>query len=201
MLKRSLLIVAACTLLASPASAIGFFDIDDMGGVKLSSGGNSSLPGTFDITIGGIEGEVFDFGVFTLADQGGFIPGFHQTVGAAVLLGVFDDFDSPLEFMMVELGNVQVTGPIEVDFGIVALGVSATLFAVIDATGQLDYEIVATSGDFHVGYTALYVAAVESSASAGGPTGVPPIPEVNALAAYAAGTLVVVAAARRRRQG
>ncbi|MBW2446556.1 MAG: hypothetical protein JRG83_11580 [Deltaproteobacteria bacterium] len=199
MSKRSLLVLAACTLLATPASAVGFFDVDYLGGVKLSADGTSSYADTFDITAGGIEGDVFNLFLFTLADQGGFVPGIHQTVGAAVLLGVFDDFDSQLEFMMVEIGDLQVSTPIEVDFGIVGFGVSATLFAMINATGQLDYEIVATSGDFHVGYAALFVEAVESSAA--GPTGAPNIPEANALAVYAAGVLVVAGAARRRRQG
>lgn len=193
---RSLLIVAVCTLLAAPASAVGFFDIDYLGGVKLSAGGTSSFEDTFDITADGIEGDVFDLGFFSLADRGGFVPGFHTTVGASVLLGVFDDFDFQLEFMMVEIGDIQVAGPIEVDFGIVAFGVSATLYAAINATGQLDYEIVATRGDFHVGYAALFVEARESGP--GGPAGTPPIPEANALAAYGAGLVVVLAAARRR---
>lgn len=199
MSRRSLLLVAACSLLlATPASAIGFFDIDYMGGVKLSSDGTASLTDTFDITTEGIEGDVFDFGWFTLADQGGFVPGLHETVGASVLLVVFDDFDPEPEFLMVEIGDLQVAGPVEVDFGIAAFGVSATLFATINATGQLDYEIVATRGDFHLGFAALYVEAVESSAA--DPAGVAPIPETNALAAYSAGLLVVAGAARFRRQ-
>jgi hypothetical protein len=196
MSKRSLLALAACTLLATPTSAVGFFDIDYLGGVKLSAGGSSSYTDTFDITASGIEGDSFNLVLFTLEDQGGFVPGIHETVGAAVLLGVFDDFDSQLEFMVVEIGDLQVSTPIEVDFGIVGFGVHATLFAMINATGQLGYEIVATSGDFHIGYAALFVEAVESSAD--GPTGAPPMPEVNALAAYAAGALVVAGAARRR---
>jgi len=200
----SILLLALGTGLPSAASATTFFDIDALGGVKLSSGGNSSLAGSFDITAEGIEGDSFrlwfPYSLYpiTVEDRGGFEVGTHRTVGASVLLAVRDDFDLRLEYMLLELGSTQLAGPVEVDFGIEAFDVSATLFATIDATGQLAYEIIARRGDFRVDYAALYVEAVQV---AGAPSAAPvsPMPEVGSLAAYAVGTLLVAGGIRRRR--
>ncbi len=199
----ALFALVATVALAGPAQAATFTDIDALGGERLSARGDSSISGTFDITAAGIEDDSFllwlpgNFLPTTLEDEGGFEVGTHRTVGASVLLGVRDDFDWRREYMLVQLDDVSAAGPIEVDFGIESIDVSATLYATIDGTGQLDYEIIAQRGDFRVDFAALIVdAEARGLEGSGGPA----IPEVSSFAAYGVGTLLVAGAAARRRR-
>jgi hypothetical protein len=204
MRTRSFLLLAVLVFVAPSAHAATFLDVDALGGARLSSGGTASLSGTFDVTADGIEGDAFQIGFpyswsgLTLQDQGGFEVGVHQTTAASVLLAVRDDFDLRLEFMVLELASTDLSVPVEVDFGIERFGVDATLFTMIDATGRLDYEIIARRGDFRVDYAALYVQAGVASASP--PASSPPIPEVGSFSAYAVGSLLVLGHVRRRRR-
>jgi len=196
--NRTILASALALAFTAPASAATFYDIDGLGGIRLSAGGASEWSDTFDVTSAGIEGDVFHVGFpYTLfpqqhTDAGGFVVGTHTAVEASFEIWVRDDFDlfRP-ERLVVDLGGVQTAGPIEVDFGVESVGLGATLLATIDETGRLDYTLVATRGDFRVDYVGLTVEALGDAA--------PPIPEVGSLSAYAVGTLLVAGFVRRRR--
>lgn len=189
---------------AAPASAVTFQDIDSLGGVRLSAGGTSMFADAFDLTADGIEGDAFWIGLpYTLLprleqDSGGFVVGTHSAVDASFEIYVRDDFDPfRAERLVVELGGSERSGPIEVDFGIESIGVSATLLATIDGAGRLAYTITATQGDFFVDFVSLSIEALEGDGAS--PPSAPPIPEVGSLSAYGVGTLLVAFVARRRR--
>ena len=205
-LHRTILATACALAFAAPASAITFYDVDSLGGIELqASRGIAEVSGTFDVTAAGIEGDSYDiwlpYALFpqTHSDVGGFEVGVHSAYEATFELFVRDDFDPfSAERLVVDLGGAQGAGPIEVDFGIESIGVEATLLATIDATGQLDYTITATQGDFYVDYVALTVQAELAGGPA--PPAAPPIPEVGSLSAYAVGTLLTAGYVRRRRR-
>jgi len=202
-LHRTILTTALALAFAAPASAVTFYDIDSLCGMRLSARGTSEYTDTFDVTAEGIEGDAYWIGLpYTLfpqvlQDAGGFEVGTHSAIDASFEIYVRDDFDLRAERLVVELGGVQTAGPIEVDFGIESIGVAATLLATIDASGRLDYTITATRGDFFVDFVSLTVEAVVGDASP--PVNVPPIPEVGSFSAYAVGTLLVAGVTRRRR--
>lgn len=205
-LHRTFLATLFALAFAAPASAITFYDIDSLDGVRLrASWGTSEIGGTFDVTAAGIEGDSFLIGApYSLfpqlhTDAGGFEVGTHSAYEATFELFVRDDFDLfRAERLVVGLGGSQEAGPIEVDFGIESIGVEATLLATIDASGRLDYTITATQGDFFVDYVALTVEA--DALGSASPPAAPPIPEVGSLSAYAVGTLLTAGWVRRRRR-
>ena len=196
----AVVVFSAGTAAASPVT---FFDIDAHGGTKLSARGTSSLSDVFDVTAAGIEGDSFWIGLpYSLfpsveSDAGGFVVGTHSAIDATLELWVRDDFDPfRAERLAVTLGGLSQGTPIEVDFGVESIGVSASLLAQIDATGQLSYTLTATQGDFRVDYVGLTV--IAEAGGAAPPAGIPPVPEASAVGAYAAGVLLVAALVRRR---
>lgn len=152
-------VLAATVAAAATASnaAIEIFEDYDAVGSLICTGLTcgltpSSVAGTLDINVGAADGGVtlsapYFASSTTFSDADGFRPGIDTALGGTFYVALRDDGGDGAEYVDIDLGGAffDPFGIFEVDFGIFDSGVTGTLLAQINATGQLDWDIRATN--------------------------------------------------------
>jgi hypothetical protein len=167
--------------------AITFRDIDNPGGLidsgqlagYLDATTRPTYNGTFNLVTADSEGPFTIgspypfFARGTYAEISGFNPDTMEAISGKITFWVKDDEIDSSEAYSIDLGalNTQfVEGATFASWRFDKAGLSADLLVQINETGDLDYHVTATSGDFILDYAMLEIDAVALSVPDGGLT-------------------------------